>query len=188
MDEPVDIPFSIPELEESLPAEPFMEQSMLQPILWGSAIIIILVAAGLILWSKNRKPAAPPPTRAELAKKALAALAEDIPPMRELSLRLSLIIREFLTGETLDPALFETHEEFSQRMDALSQVPQECRFDTRCLLDNLVEMKYSGRDKQDSLQGRALIDQAVALIDRITVARQKEAAAAKAMAPTQQPS
>lgn len=102
-------------------------------------------------------------------------LDAQLPPMRECSLRLSMILRTFLAGQAQDSALFETHEEFSQRMDSLSGVPQSCQLETRDLLDHLAEFKYAGAAEHDVTRAHGLIAQARDLVSRIDVAQKKEA-------------
>lgn len=87
-------------------------------------------------------------------------------------------MRRFLTGQTQDPALFETHEEFSQRLDALSNIPKSCQNDTRRLLETLTEFKYAGEQEQDPIRALTFIEETRSLITRINEAQQQEAAAA----------
>ena len=173
-----DILTAIPELEQDIPAEQFMMHNFWVPVAWGVGIALVLAAAALLLWYRRRRKHRPaPPSEEAIALKALGELEQQLPSMRECSLRLSLIIRRFLTGQTQDPALYETHEEFSQRMDTLSAVPEECQYDTRYLLEGLADLKYAGEGVDDPPRARALIEQARSLITRITSAQQKEAAA-----------
>ena len=60
-------------------------------------------------------------------------------------------------------------------MDALASVPSECRYDTRFLLENLADLKYSGKDAQDPQRVRNYIEQAKALVSRIAEAQRKAA-------------
>lgn len=180
---PTHILTAIPELEQDIPAEQFMTQNFWIPVAWGIGIALLLAGAALLLWYRRRRRSLPtPPSQEEIALKALGELESQLPPMRECSLRLSLILRRFLAGQTQDPALYETHEEFSQRMDSLSSVPEECQYDTRYLLEGLADLKYAGAGLDDPPHARALIEQARSLITRITSAQQREAEAAAELA------
>lgn len=171
---------AIPELEKDIPAEQFAVQPLGQ-ILLIIAIVVLLII-GLILWFllRHRRRTAPPPSLLDMAEEALAALENSALTLRECSLRVSMILRTYLAGQTLDPALYETHEEFSQRMDSLSAVPAACREQTRELLETLAEYKYAGGDATDSLRVNALVNNARELIHRIAETQAAEAAATAA--------
>lgn len=163
---------AIPELEGEVSPSLFMQGSMGMLILWCCVALIALAAAAYIWWIRRRNRTAPRAiTPLESALKALQQLEEKLPPLRECSLRLSLIVRQYLQGEVQDPALFETHEEFSQRLDSLAAVPRECQYDTRYLLEKLADLKYSGNHDQDPVQAHKLIEQARALLSRIDATR-----------------
>ena len=94
--------------------------------------------------------------------------------MRECSLRLSMILRSFLAGQTQDSALYETHEEFSQRIDSLASVPMSCQLETRDMLEMLAEFKYAGAMEHDPTRAHTLIEQARELVCRISKAYLEE--------------
>lgn len=179
MNETPDILQAIPELEREITANHFMADDFWIPVAWGIGIALVLAALALWLWFRRHgKQVQQPPSPAEIALDELAQLEADNPPLREYSLRLSMTLRRFLTGQTQDPALFETHEEFSQRMDALSSIPKACQNDTRRLLEGLAGLKYAGQQQHDPMLTHTLLEQARGLIGRITEAQQQEAAAA----------
>ena len=174
---------AIPELEQDIPPTDFMVRNFWEPLAWGLGIALVLIGLLLWLYLRRRGSKAPVlPSPRELAERALDKLAEEQPPLRESSLRLSMILRSFLTGQTQDPALYETHEEFSRRMDALSSVPRDCQLATRSLLEHLVELKYAGNSEQDPQLVRGLIEQARSVIADITRAQVQEAATAAEIA------
>lgn len=181
MNEQPDILNAIPQLEGDIPATQFMESVLWIPAMWFFIASLVLAGVFLLIWKLRRKPTPAPPTQESIALKELAELEQQLPPLRECSLRLSLILRSYLTGETCDPALFETHEEFSHRLDALSQVPEAFQYDTRFLLEGLADLKYSGVTDQDPVRARNFIEQARSLISNIANARRQEAAEAKAV-------
>jgi hypothetical protein len=167
----------IPELEQDIPPAEFMVQNFWVTLAWGLGIALVLVGVALWLVLRRRTVVQPSSPR-ELAERALDTLADELPPLRESSLRLSMILRGFLTGQTQDPALFETHEEFSRRMDALSTVPRSCQYATRDLLERLAEQKYAGNSEHEPQKIRGLIEETRTLLADITRAQTEEAAAA----------
>lgn len=169
---------ALPELHGEVDPSHFLQSDLWVPLAWGCVILVALVAAALIWWIRRRQRSAPlMPTPLETALAALRSLEEKLPPLRECSLQLSLIVRHYLQGQVQDPALFETHEEFSQRLDSLATVPRECQYDTRYLLEQLADLKYAGTHEQDPVQARTLIEQARALLTRIDQLRLQAAAA-----------
>lgn len=172
---------AIPTLEQDVPADTFMVQNFWIPLAWGLGIALLLAGIALWLMLRRRKSPALPRTPLQQAFAELERLAEELPPLRECSLRLSMVLRSYLTGQIQDPALFETHEEFSRRMDALSAVPTACRYDTRFLLERLADMKYAGDTAQDVQKSRVLIEETRGVIAHIERERAREAVEAQAV-------
>lgn len=171
-----DILQAIPTLEQDIPADQFMVQEFWIPLLWGCAIIVPLaVLTAWWFYRRNRLPAVPAITPLQEALEALAELENQLPPMRECALRLSMILRSYLAGKTQDPALYETHEEFSQRMDSLTNVPVSCQLETRDLLEHLAEFKYAGETEQDATRAHSLVETTRNLVGRIDAAQQQTA-------------
>lgn len=173
---------AIPALENDIPPAEFMVQNFWIPVAWGLGIGLLLVGIGLwlIIRHKRRQARILPPTPLLVAFGELERLAEELPPLRECSLRLSMVLRTYLTGQVQDPALYETHEEFSRRLDALSAVPASCRYETRVLLERLADMKYAGDVPQDPQKARVMIEEARSVMSNIDRARSMEAIAAAA--------
>lgn len=141
--------------------------------------LALLAALGVIWWIRRSKRAlAAEPDPLTVAQAQLRELEAALPPLRECGLQVSLIIRRYLQGAVQDPALYETHEEFSRRLDALVTVPEECRYDTRYLLERLADLKYAGTAEQDPAQARSIIEQASALLRRIQEIQLQNAALA----------
>lgn len=171
------IPELIPALEPDIPAAQFAE-TPLWPYLVAGAVAL-LAGALLLVWLllRRRQRRLPlPKTPVEVALETLAAIGEELPALRECSLRVSLALRTFLAGQMQDPALFETHEEFSRRMDSLAAVPAACREKTARLLDELAQMKYTPQQQTDPLRSRAMVEEAQQLVNDISEARAREAA------------
>lgn len=166
---------AIPELEADVPADQFMITHFWQPVLWGLLAAIALALLALLLWRKlTRRPQTSPPSPRDIAIDKLSLMEKELPPLRPCSLRLSMILRSFLAGQTQDPALYETHEEFSLRMDSLSTVPEDCQRDARNLLEELAEFKYAPDDQSNPARAMSLIGQTRELIDRIARSQQRE--------------
>jgi hypothetical protein len=54
-----------------------------------------------------------------------------------------MILRKYLSITAEDPALFETHEEFVSRHDALQKIPQATRDEVAAIFNRLVTIKYA---------------------------------------------
>ena len=57
--------------------------------------------------------------------------------------RISVIIRRYLARSMGEPALFETHEEFVSRHEALSGLPEDVRESVGAFFANLAALKYA---------------------------------------------
>ncbi len=179
MENPTPIPDQIPQLAPDIPANAFAEDNLLMAIIVALATTALLVGFGLLLWNSWRRKRATisQPSPEAMALAAFDSLEEELPPLRPCALRLSLILRTFLAGQTQDTALYETHEEFSHRIDSLASLPESCQYDMRCLLETLAEQKYTASAAQDNpTLSRQLIAQARELVRRITAAQAQEAA------------
>lgn len=170
---------SIPELEQDISAASFHAAAYGWIVALAIALLILLIIALLILRRLRRRIPQLPPSAEEVALQALDHLEDSTLSPKDFSLQLSMILREFLTGETQDPALFETHEEFSRRVDALAAIPADCRNDVMCLLDDLARLKYAAAVERTSMPLRPMIDHARALVSRIAEAKRQAQAAAE---------
>ena len=131
-----DLVSAIPQLEGEVDPSIFMQSDAWLLLAWGSVALMIAAGVGIIWWIRRSKRTQPHmATPLETALRALQQLEEKLPPIRECSLQISLIVRGYLQGQVQDPALYETHEEFSQRLDSLATVPKACQYDTRYLLE-----------------------------------------------------
>ncbi len=178
---------AIPELEGNIPPETFMASDFRELITCGLGVALVLAGLGIrmMFHRKAKKPQQAALTPQQQAERELDELAEQLPPLRECSLKLSMIIRRFLTAQVNDSAMYETHEEFCHRMDTLSTLPIACRYETRFILERLADMKYCGLTQQDPQQVRVLIEETRGLVTLITKAQEEEAAAAAAIAKVQ---
>ena len=84
-------------------------------------------------------------------------------PAREAALRLSGAIRLYLSNVCHDPSLYETHEEYIARHQALDAYSQETRDQLSKLLTQLAALKYDrpidATVSQASEQSEAVIKQ-----------------------------
>lgn len=182
---------AIPELEPDVSAEIFLQESFWTPLNMGLSVAAVIALALLSLWIYRKlHPAKPTPQASaeEIALAQLQALETRQLSTRELSLELSLLLREFITQETQEPTLYETHQEFSSRLDSLASIPAEHQYELRCLLEELSEMKYANNHmvnldefSPDSLSlggvGKTPFARARALIVGISEAKRKQAEA-----------
>ncbi len=187
MDTPESILDAIPTLEPDIPASSFQEGAGW--LVAAVAVVLLALLAAFLIWRKRRRAAAPPPAPDVLALEALDRLEAASPPLRACCLELSFILRRFLTGRTQDPALFETHEEFTLRMDALTALPEACRQGARLLLDDLAEQKYAPAEEDDPVRARELLERTRELVRQITLAAEEEEKASDepSSTPLQQP-
>ncbi len=181
MNDPAPILRSIPELEPNIPAETFTESSLWVTTGISAAIALVIFGLGLFIWWRHRRRKLPSaPSQTDIALAAIDKLEAERPGLRAASLRLSLILRAFLSGQTQDPALYETHEEFSHRMDSLASVPASCQYETRCLLESLAEQKYAGELQEDAALTHHFMAQCRELVKRIAEAQAAARAEAQA--------
>ena len=170
---------SIPTLDDAPTAEQMEQTQAWGMFLWISGGIILAIGCAVVIILRRKKRELPPaPTPEETALRSIEALRTAPIGLRECCLELSMILRRYLSGSTQDPALYETHEEFSQRMDALSGIPAECQFNTRKLLESLAEYKYAGEQPNAPELAASLMQSATELISAIRDAQAKAAAAA----------
>lgn len=115
------------------------------PWLW-IAIGAVLIAA-LVFWlvrQRLKRANDPANIRAAALKEAIAAL-DAIPNSnpQKAALESSTILRKYLSIAAEDPALYETHEEFVSRHDALNKIPQATRDEAASIFNRLAKMKYA---------------------------------------------
>ena len=171
----------IPQLEDNIEPSNFMPELFWTPLMIAGASALLLVLLMLILYLAYRKKSVvPPPTSKQIALTALDKLRHQEIHMQEFSITLSMIMRQFIAGQTQDPALFETHQEFSQRIDSLSALPPKQQYAMHSLLDHLAELKYAGARDHDEQRANELLTRSRNLILEMSPEQaQQEAASSK---------
>lgn len=133
------------ELMEPASPEALVPQSGLWPWLVVAAIAVLL-AVILILFLRKRSGKPPDAATLRLAAylEAVAGLAcATTADARNAAVQCSLILRKYLSNAAGDPALFETHDEFVARHDALKALTAEARSATEAGFTRLAALKYA---------------------------------------------
>lgn len=139
---PTSLEWIDPPPPESLLPDSCIPQSW---IVAAALLAFAFLAAVMIFWKKQRKIRFDPQKRRkdayQEARSALAALnATDV---REAAVQCSLILRRYLSLACGDPSLFETHEEFIARHEALSALGENARTKATQGFERLVALKYT---------------------------------------------
>ena len=156
------------QLQDLAPAEPHLLAPDLPPWLWfviAAGALALGALAVLFFMLRTDKPG-PDLRRLELEKAyrdALAAL-DPVPglPAQEAAVQASLALRRYLVLACRDPSLFETHEEFLARHQALENYPEDLRERVSTLLCRLASLKYDRHRNHDpaalASQSRELLE------------------------------
>jgi hypothetical protein len=141
-----------------------------EPDFWWIAAIAILL---LLLWFSGRyllrkkKVFDPLKARREAFQQALAGIGTlDESLGKENVIMVSLVIRKYLAQSLNEPALYETHEEFIGRHDAIDGLNEELKAMIQAYFSELAAMKY-GPDDGRVIDVNLLKQQAVNLLERI---------------------
>lgn len=133
------------ELLEPASPEALVPASWLEP--WMMVVAVLLVIALLLVMIlKKKKVAALDPLAVRQAAHAEAAAALDkigAVPARDAAVQSSLILRRYLSVVAGDPALFETHEEYVSRHEALKNFSDDARSAAGLGFSRLAAMKYA---------------------------------------------
>lgn len=120
------------------------------------AVAALVLLGILVTWMVRKKKKAsidPSAARNAARTEAIAAL-EAIPTScstREAAVRCSLIIRKYLSIAAGDPALFETHEEYLSRHEALKNFTPEARSTAQQGFTRLAGLKYAATTPDTAL-------------------------------------
>lgn len=133
------------ELLEPTSPEALVPDSWIEPWMIAVVVGLALIIIGLLLLRKKKLPKFDPKAarlaaHAE-ATAALAGINGQTP--RDTAVQASLILRRFLATASGDPALFETHEEFISRHEALKSFSDEARKAANLGFTRLASLKYA---------------------------------------------
>lgn len=149
-----------------VPAEPLLPPPGLP--WWASlaigAAVVALVGLVAFLRRAKRRKTDPARAREDAYRAALADLESPATGMQEAATRVSVALRRYLAAVAGDPALFETHEEFVARHQALSGYPEELRKSAAEGFSHLARLKYG---REASGDPAALFSAARQLLDRL---------------------
>ena len=114
------------------------------PWLLAAAILAALALAVAVLIRKRRSPAAQPDAcQLAFAEAAASLMAITTVSCRDAAVQCSLILRKYLSDTARDTSLFETHEEFVSRHDALQSLTPETRTAVEACFSRLASLKYA---------------------------------------------
>lgn len=133
------------ELMEPRSPESLVPDSLVEPWMFVVAALFILGVLALLIFRKKAGLAADPNAKRRTAHAEAAAALESIGEIapREAAVRSSLILRKYLSVVANDPALFETHEEYLLRHEALKNFSEEARESASLGFTRLAAIKYS---------------------------------------------
>lgn len=124
--------------------------------LWliSAGLGLTLVIAAIItirILRKKSSSSSPAALREAAFRDALAALNAIQPSQtRDTAVQASLILRSYLATAAADPALYETHEEFISRHDALQSLTAEARSAAETGFSRLATLKYAPQIPDES--------------------------------------
>ena len=136
------------QLRDLVPAEPMISHPGLPWWAWTILAVCALLLIGLavMLFMLHRKTTfagVRPVDREAAYHEAVDAIQDCVGlPRREAALRASGAIRRYLSKVCQDPSLYETHEEFIARHQALERFPETTREQVSMLLTRLAAQKY----------------------------------------------
>ncbi len=171
-------PPPFPTLVETEAPDEFLQYGMLE--FWNDwhiriiVLIVLLIAYQIYRVKRNKKRlVAQPLSPREIALNDIAALKAANPDLKQAAVDLSLILRRYLVGETNDPALYETQQEFNRRANALITLPESMQNPTHALLDRMAALKYEPNTPNSAPAVQELADSTVKLIEDIEAATRR---------------
>lgn len=151
-----DAPTTLHDISDPAPLLPGVE---IPVWLW---VLAALAVCGFILLAMVLRLRARPTASAsveetyENSRRELMALRKHLAdrPVAAIATEASLAVRRYLAACLSEPALYETHEEFMLRGEALSQLPAGARTHLNPLMERLAEVKYgpSGTDADSAAE------------------------------------
>lgn len=133
------------ELLEPTSPEALVPDSWIEPWMIALAVGFFLIILTVWIFRKKKTPKVDPHAARLLAHAettaALAGIGSQSP--RDTAIQSSLILRKYLAAAASDPALFETHEEYLSRHEALKSFSEESRKAAGLGFARLASLKYA---------------------------------------------
>lgn len=142
------------ELLEPTSPEALVPDSRVEPWMIGLAAgIILAIFIAVLLRKKNTPKFDPQAARLAAHAEASAALASiQSHSPRDTAVQSSLILRKYLAAAASDPALFETHEEYLARHEALKNFSDESRKAASVGFTRLASLKYTAKTQTEDVR------------------------------------
>lgn len=133
------------ELLEPVSPESLIPDSWIEPWMIAAAVVLALALLAVVIFKKKKAaPIDPLAVRRAAHAEAFAALDKiGAVPAREAAVQSSLILRRYLSVVAGDPALFETHEEYVSRHEALKDFSEDARGSANLGFSRLAAIKYA---------------------------------------------
>jgi hypothetical protein len=173
-------------MDESKPSLELRDIPDVTPLLprewWPWWAWVAMVAGLLVLWSiiialrKSQGSAASQRAAAFLEAQQALEQAKSLTNAVTMSTALSLALRRYLAIALGDSSLFETHEEFLARHDALASLPESIRHSLSEHFSTLCRYKYAPCEETVDLS--LLVPQASTLLHQIHAVEPRPAPAA----------
>ncbi|MBM3863209.1 MAG: DUF4381 domain-containing protein [Verrucomicrobia bacterium] len=131
------------QLLEPRSPEALLPQASAWPWLVACAVLIAILAACWVLL--RRRESSDPSERLRSAYERARLDLESADPRhpRDAAIHGSLVLRRYLVAATGDPSLYETHEEFIARHDALQMLDAQTRDAAVCGFARFAAFKYA---------------------------------------------
>ncbi len=155
------------QLQEPASPDALLPDSSL-PMWWIAVAIaaVAILAMLVILWKRRSTPVSPAVPRKAAFVAALAELDRiGSADARSTTVQCSLILRKYLVATAKDPALFETHDEFISRHDALQALTQDARVATESGLARLALLKYA--PEMPAIDPKVILTESRALLETL---------------------
>lgn len=139
-------------------------------ILMGSGALLICIGLFSLILRKTRK-SDPAQAKREAYREADTALFQmGSLPARDMAIEISLILRRYLAKCMNEPVLYETHEEFIGRHDAIKDFDVNLRVSISGYFSELASIKYGPEDMPVAGSVESLKDRAKELLERMVAA------------------
>jgi len=133
------------DLKEPATPEALLPRDYSQACWLAAAALALVLCVAWLIRRQRRQRSKNPQSRRHLAYKEACVALDRIAAAnaRAAAVQTSLILRKYLSLATDDPALFETHEEFIARNDALQSLTETARAACAAGFARLAACKYA---------------------------------------------